>query len=101
MLGDGKRTPRTTDPNAKKQNTYKVDFSEHKEKDDHMRSAKVDALKAAGLDGFGMGIDMVSGVIDEGAKSVLDNVLARRILKDVPPERITPMVKAWRRARCG
>ncbi len=26
-----------TDPNAKKQNTYKVDFSEHKEKDDHMR----------------------------------------------------------------
>lgn len=57
-----------TDPNAKKQNTYKVDFSEHKEKDDHMRSAKVDALKAAGLDGFGMGIDMVSGVIDEGAK---------------------------------
>ncbi|MFR2586412.1 MAG: chitobiase/beta-hexosaminidase C-terminal domain-containing protein [Adlercreutzia equolifaciens] len=88
-----------TDPNAKKQNTYKVDFSEHKEKDDHMRSAKVDALKAAGLDGFGMGIDMVSGVIDEGAKSVLDNVLARRILKDVPPERITPMVKAWAKSQ--
>ena len=88
-----------TDPNAKKQNTYKVDFSEHKEKDDHTRSAKVDALKAAGLDGFGMGIDMVSGVIDEGAKSVLDNVLARRILKDVPPERITPMVKAWAKSQ--
>lgn len=57
-----------TDPNAKKQNTYKVDFSEHKEKDDHMRSAKVDALKAAGLDGFGMGIDMVSGRDRRGRK---------------------------------
>ena len=88
-----------TDPNAKKQNTYKVDFSEHKEKDDHMRSAKVDALKAAGLDIGGLGLETVSGMIDEGAKSVLDNVLARRILKDVPPERITPMVKAWAKSQ--
>ena len=87
-----------TDSNAK-QSTYKVDFSKHKEKDDHMRSAKVDALKAAGLDGFGLGIDMVSGVLDQGAKEVLDNVLARRILKDVPPERITPMVKAWAKSQ--
>ena len=87
-----------TDSNAK-QSTYKVDFSNHKEKDDHMRSAKVDALKAAGLDGFGLGLDMVSGVFDQGAKSVLDNVLARRILKDVPPERITPMVKAWAKSQ--
>lgn len=38
-------------------------------------------------------------MIDEGAKSVLDNVLARRILKDVPPERITPMVKAWAKSQ--
>ena len=88
-----------TDPNAKKQNTYKVDFSEHKEKDDHMRSAKVDALKAAGLDIGGLGLETVSGMIDEGAKEVLDNVLARRILKDVPPERITPMVKAWAKSQ--
>lgn len=88
-----------TDPNAKKQSTYKVDFSEHKEKDDHMRSAKVDALKAAGLDIGGLGLETVSGVIDEGAKTVLDNVLARRILKDVPPERITPMVKAWAKSQ--
>lgn len=87
-----------TDSNAK-QSTYKVDFSNHKEKDDHMRSAKVDALKAAGLDGFGLGLDMVSGVFDQGAKEVLDNVLARRILKDVPPERITPMVKAWAKSQ--
>lgn len=88
-----------TDSNAKKQSTYKVDFSKHKETDDHMRSAKVDALKAAGLDGFGLGIDMVSGVLDQGAKEVLDNVLARRILKDVPPERITPTVKAWAKSQ--
>ena len=88
-----------TDPNAKKQNTYKVDFSEHKEKDDHMRSAKVDALTAAGLDIGGLGLETVSGVFDEGAKEVLDNVLARRILENVPPERITPMVKAWAKSQ--
>lgn len=88
-----------TDPNAKKQSTYKVDFSEHKEKDDHMRSAKVDALTAAGLDIGGLGLETVSGVFDEGAKEVLDNVLARRILENVPPERITPMVKAWAKSQ--
>ena len=89
-----------TDPNAKKQSTYKVDFSKHKETDDHMRSAKVDALKAAGLDGFGLGIDMVSGKLDQGAKEVLDNVLARRILRDVPPgEDSSPTVKAWAKSQ--
>ena len=88
-----------TDSNAKKQSTYKVDFSKHKETNDHMRSAKVDALKAAGLDSGGLGLEMVSGKIDQGAKEVLDNVLARRILKDVPPERITPTVKAWAKSQ--
>ena len=52
-----------------------------------MRSAKVDALTAAGLDIGGLGLETVSGVFDEGAKEVLDNVLARRILENVPPER--------------
>lgn len=88
-----------TDSNAKKQSTYKVDFSKHKETNDHMRSARVDALKAAGLDSGGLGLEMVSGKIDQGAKEVLDNVLARRILKDVPPERITPTVKAWAKSQ--
>ena len=83
------------DPQAKKQSTYKVDFSKHKETDDHMRSAKVDALKTVGLTIPGVGMDMASGYLEKGSKEVLDNVLQRRILKNVPPDQITPLMKAW------
>lgn len=83
------------DPQAKKQSTYKVDFSKHKETDDHMRSAKVDALKTVGLTIPGVGMDMTSGYLEKGSKEVLDNVLQRRILKNVPPDQITPLMKAW------
>ncbi|WP_449138384.1 chitobiase/beta-hexosaminidase C-terminal domain-containing protein, partial [Slackia sp.] len=75
--------------------TYKVDFSKHKETDDHMRSAKVDALKTVGLTIPGVGMDLVSGYLEKGSKEVLDNVLQRRILKNVPPDQITPLMKAW------
>ena len=83
------------DPQAKKQSTYKVDFSKHKETDDHMRSAKVDALKTVGLTIPGVGMDLVSGYLEKGSKEVLDNVLQCRILKNVPPDQITPLMKAW------
>lgn len=81
-------------PQAKKQTTYKVDYTKLAA-NEHMRSAAVDALKTVGLTIPGVGMDAVSGYLEKGSKEVLDNVLQRRILKNVPPDQITPLMKAW------
>lgn len=81
-------------PQAKKQTTYKVDYTKLAA-NEHMRSAAVDALKTVGLTIPGVGMDMASGYLEKGSKEVLDNVLQRRILKNVPPDQITPLMKAW------
>lgn len=81
-------------PQAKKQTTYKVDYTKLAA-NEHMRSAAVDALKTVGLTIPGVGMDMASGYLEKGSKEVLDNVLQRRVLKNVPPDQITPLMKAW------
>lgn len=81
-------------PQAKKQTTYKVDYTKLAA-NEHMRSAAVDALKTVGLTIPGVGMDAASGYLEKGSKEVLDNVLQRRILKNVPPDQITPLMKAW------
>lgn len=84
----------TANPQAKKQTTYKVDFTKLAT-NEHMRSAAVDALKTVGLTIPGVGMDITSNFLEKGSKEVLDNVLQRRILKNVPPDQITPLMKAW------
>lgn len=84
----------TANPQAKKQTTYKVDYTKLAA-NEHMRSAAVDALKTVGLTIPGVGMDAASGYLEKGSKEVLDNVLQRRILSHVPPDQITPLMKAW------